>query len=398
MAKPGRSIEVGLVLQGGGALGAYEWGAVTALLEIMDKAEAAGREVVLKGVTGVSIGAVNAACIVGSHGRKDACRRLKALWEDLRFDTPDFLPAQVRRDLSFFGLPGFFVPRADLWALPGWTYVYDTSPLIGTLERHVDFDALNASPTAFVVTAVVVVSGMLTRFRNRPHAQEGKDRAPPKREADHVCEVEPRHILASCSLAPQFPWTEIEGRAYWDGGLVDNTPLGDAIDAFSDDPDVRRLLVVMNLYPLRARLPQTLAEVQDRVHELSFGNRLRQDHDGAARVNDLVRTISELAALVEKGKITGKLKERVDRANRFKLIEVLDLDMQDPEHSPMPGRQEAEQDPADDQDGLRDFSPPTVERRRAHGYDFAKRQLGPWFGAASPSAVASRRRSSRETA
>jgi NTE family protein len=134
-------IEVGLVLQGGGALGAYEWGAVTALLELMDKAETAGREVVLKGVTGVSIGAINAACIVGSKDRTDARRRLKDLWEDLRLDTPPFLPAQAQRDLAFFGLPGFYTPRADLWALPGWTYVYDTSPLIETLRRHVDFMA-----------------------------------------------------------------------------------------------------------------------------------------------------------------------------------------------------------------------------------------------------------------
>jgi NTE family protein len=371
-------IEVGLVLQGGGALGAYEWGAVTALLELMDKAETAGREVVLKGVTGVSIGAINAACIVGSKDRTDARRRLKDLWEDLRLDTPPFLPAQAQRDLAFFGLPGFYTPRADLWALPGWTYVYDTSPLIETLRRHVDFMALNASPTTFVVTAVDVVSGVLTRFRNHPHAQEGKDRPPPKRETDHVCAIEPRHILASGSLAPQFPWTEIGRHAYWDGGLVDNTPLGDAIDAFSDDPQVDRLLVVMNLYPLRARLPQNLAEVQDRVHELSFGNRLRQDHDSATRVNDLIGTICELAALVPKGKINSDLRRRVDRANRFKVVKVLDLDMQDPSHAPLPGRQ----DVADDQDGLRDFSPATVERRRAHGYEFAMGQLRPFFESA----------------
>jgi NTE family protein len=364
---------------------------VTALLELMDEAETAGREVVLKDVTGVSIGAINAACIVGCSDRADARRRLKELWEDLRLDTPSFLPAQVQRDLAFFGLPGFFTPRADVWALPGWTYVYDTSPLLATLERHVDFEALNASPTTFVVTALDVVSGVLTRFRNHPHAHEGKDRAPPKREADHVCAIEPRHILASGSLAPQFPWVEIGGASYWDGGLVDNTPLGDAIDAFSDDPGSHRLLVVMNLYPLRARLPRNLAEVQDRVHELSFGNRLRQDHDGANRINDLVGTICELAALVPEGKIAGDLKRRVDRANRFKVIKVLDLDMQDPEHSPLPDRQEAEQDPADDQDGLRDFSPATVERRRAHGYDFARRQLGPWFVQKTPvlSAIAS---------
>ena len=73
-------IEVGLVLQGGGALGAYQWGAITALLDLMDEAEKRGDAVVLKAVTGVSIGAVNAACLVGSRDRSDARERLKRLW------------------------------------------------------------------------------------------------------------------------------------------------------------------------------------------------------------------------------------------------------------------------------------------------------------------------------
>src|SRR4051794_20646199 len=185
--QPHRPTEIGLVLQGGGALGAYEWGAVTALLELMEKAETRGRHVVLKVVTGVSIGAINGACIVGSRTRADARRRLTDLWEDLRLDTPSFLPRQVRR--------------------------------------------------------------------NRGLAHKDKDPNVRKPEIDEEVVIRPRHILASASLAPAFPWTEINGRKYWDGGLVDNTPLGDAIDAFSDTPEVDRLLVVMNMYPLRARLP-----------------------------------------------------------------------------------------------------------------------------------------------
>jgi len=113
------------VLQGGGALGAYEWGAVTALLELMDNAEAHGRQLTLKVVTGVSIGAINGACIVGARNRADARRRLTALWEDLRLDTPSFLPQQMRRDLAYLGLPGFYVPRADIWTFPTCTYVYE---------------------------------------------------------------------------------------------------------------------------------------------------------------------------------------------------------------------------------------------------------------------------------
>src|SRR5690349_23250690 len=114
MAKP--KVEIGLALQGGGALGAYECGAVTALLELMDEAEALGRSMTLKCVTGVSIGAINAACVVGAADRADARRRLAALWDDLTLETPWFWPQEARRDLSLFGLPGFYTPRGDVWA------------------------------------------------------------------------------------------------------------------------------------------------------------------------------------------------------------------------------------------------------------------------------------------
>ena len=110
------------------------------------------------------------------------------------------------------------------------------------------------------VTAVDVEAGILTRFRNHGAAHTDKDPNVRKLETDErVRGSRPRHILASASLAPAFPWTEIDGRKYWDGGLVDNTPLGDAIDAFSDRPEVDRLLVVMNMYPLPGASPAQLS-------------------------------------------------------------------------------------------------------------------------------------------
>ena len=231
--------------------------------------------------------------------------------------------------------------------------------------RGVDFEALNADPTAFVVTAVDVVSACSPASGTIPTPERA--RTGRRRSAKPTClrDRAPAYP-ASGNPSPQFPWVEIGGASYWDGGLVDNTPLGDAIDAFSDDPDADRRLVVMNLYPLRARLPQNLAEVQDRVHELSFGNRLRQDHDGATRVNDLVGTICELAALAPKGAITGDLKRRSTAPTASSASRSSTSTCRTPSIRPCPA-EEAEQDPADDQDGLRDFSPAAVERRRAHG-------------------------------
>ena len=359
-----RPVEVGVVLQGGGALGAYECGALNALLELMDEFTAQGRDIVLKVVTGVSIGSINAACVVGAKTRADARAGLNALWDDLMLEAPPFWMAAAQRDLAYFGLPGFYAPRPDFWTAPTWTYVYDTRPLLVTLGRHVDFAALNASPTVFVVTAVEVVTGALQPFSNRPLKNLS------------ATKIEPRHVLASGSLPPGFPWTEIDGMPYWDGGIVDNTPLGLAIDAFSADPAVDRMLVVMNLYPLRARLPRNLAAVEDRLHELSFGNRLRQDHDMARRINALVETIDELAAKVAPDERSDWLNARLDEAGRYKIIDaIVNIDMQDPAATLVPSAQ----NPADDKDGMRDFSPDTVRRRRRDGFKFAHDLLRPAF-------------------
>jgi len=244
----------------------------------MDQFAARGHKIVLKVVAGASIGSINAACVVGARSNADARARLNALWDDLTLETPPFWTHAAQRDLAYFGLPGFYTPRPDFWAAPTWTYVYDTRPLLVTLGRHVDFAALNASTTAFAVTAVEVVSGTMRAFVNQPL---GKIAA---------TKIEPRHVLASGSLPPGFPWTEIEGMPHWDAGLVDNTPLGLAIDAFNTDPDVDRMLVVMNLYPLRARLPRNLAAKppaagsrHGAAHQRARGNDRRSCRLGPAR-------------------------------------------------------------------------------------------------------------------
>ena len=386
MAEPGRRrIEIGLVLQGGGALGAYEWGAVTALIDGIEAARSDGHAVELRGVAGVSIGAINAACLVGSTSLADARARLGGLWSDLTLQVPPFTPPAVARDLAYFGLPHFYGPRADVWDVLTWTSLYDTGPLLGTLSRHVDFAALNGSPTAFVVTAVDVETGALTRFRNGSAARLPKQNGDPGTVADRAVAIGPEHVLASGSLAPQFPWTVIDGRRYWDGGLVDNTPLGDAIDTLSADPATERLLVVMNLYPLRANRPANMGQVLDRVHELSFGNRLRQDRAAAARVNAMLRTIDSLAALAEAEgrRLPPALAAEVARFARLKLVDIIDIDFQD--------RGSAGEAGFDDENGLRDFSARTVEQRRARGYALAAARLGPILsGAGADTAFRSR--------
>jgi len=357
-------IEIGVVLQGGGALGAYEYGAMDALLELMDKIEAGGKTVRLVAVTGVSIGAINAACVVGASDRADARRRLCSLWTDLSLDTPNYWRAIVSRNLAFLGVPGFYEPRPDVWNYFNWTNYYDTAPMLGTLAKHVDFAALNASTTSFIVTAVDVRSGELRRFRNHPRENEAKT------------EIGPREVLASGSLPPGFPSIRINGRDFWDGGIIDNTPLGDAIEAFSGSGDVDRILVVMNLFRKKRVPPKNMIEVNDRLAELRYGNRLRQDSANARTIDELLGLIVDLEAAASGVVLDPQLKERIAQAKRFRILgEIADIDL----------AEDALMAEADlslesyDSGAFRDFSAAGIERRRDAGNKIAKLRLQTLF-------------------
>jgi NTE family protein len=337
---------------------------VIALLELMDAIEQAGRTVRLVAVTGVSIGAFNAACIVGAKNRTDARRRLRALWADLTLDTPAGWWPAASSNLSLFGLPGFYAPRPDVWNALNWTSYYDTTPMLGTLAKHVDFAALNASEIVFVVTAVNVATGELTRFRNHPRQDEKK------------IEIGPRHLLASGSLPPQFPATLVDGARYWDGGIVDNTPLGDAIGAFSGDGVAERVLVAMNLFRKERPLPKNMIEVNDRLAELRYGNRLRQDSQNAETINALVRTVERLADLVPEGSLDPDLGNDVARAAQFKVLEsITDIDLADPALMAEAGLPTA----SEQSGGFRDFSAAAIQRRHDAGYKLARLKLRKLF-------------------
>ena len=138
------------------------------------------------------------------------------------------------------------------------------------------------------------------------------------------------------------------------------------MEAFSEDDEVYRLLVVMNLYPLTGKEPKNLLGVADRVHELSYGNRLRQDRASARRINKLLRLVEDLEKATE-GKVLDKdLRDRLADARRYKIAKTVEIDLQ------TPGEAQAG---IDDEAGLRDFSPDTVEERRRCGRDRARQEI-----------------------
>jgi NTE family protein len=271
-----------LVLQGGGALGAYQAGVFEGLS--VDYREPTW-------VAGISIGAVNAALIAGNPSARRV-HRLREFWELLSsslpspwaaFAAPFHASAQARGALNatsaaqamLFGVPGFFSPRLPPAPLqPSGTLeaisYYDTAPMRQTLEKLVDFDRINDGPMRLSVGAVNVRTGNFEYF------DSARQR------------IDVRHIMASAALPPGFAPVEIDGEFYWDGGLLSNTPLQYVLDQPGKQ---RRVVFQVDLFAARGELPATLDEATEREKDIRFSSRTR-----LATTNELDRQIMAQAA------------------------------------------------------------------------------------------------------
>jgi NADPH-dependent 2,4-dienoyl-CoA reductase/sulfur reductase-like enzyme/predicted acylesterase/phospholipase RssA len=272
------ALQTVLVLQGGGALGAFECGVVKALEE---------RNIHPDLIAGVSIGAINAA-IIASNPRR-ATGPLEAFWRELSLDTPDLPDEDLRRTLSslqslMFGSPHFFRPR---WFEPiltpaelptQWKSFYELSPLKATLGRYVAFDKLKDSPVRLVLSAVDVETGQLAIFDS------------------YVDDITPDHILASGSLPPGFPWTTIQGKHYWDGGLVSNSPLDQVVEVGGlTGKDV----YIVNLWLDKRTLPQSIPEVLARRDEILFAEKFRRSVRSREYVDGYRQLVEDIMAHLE---------------------------------------------------------------------------------------------------
>jgi NTE family protein len=250
-----------LVLQGGGALGAYQAGVFEAMAE---------EGLAPNWVAGVSIGAINGALIVGNAvGHRT--ERLREFWNlvssGVSASAPTFFDPwhsvfnRTSAVLSAtFGVPGLFSPRVPPpeWVpdgSPGALSIYDSTPLRHTLERMVDFDLLNRTEAVrYSAGAVNVASGNSKYFDN-------------SRER-----IEIPHVMASAALPPAFAPVEIEGEAYWDGGIVSNTPLLYVLD---QSPDLKGLVVQVDLFSARGERPRNLDQVMERHKDIIYSSKTR---------------------------------------------------------------------------------------------------------------------------
>ncbi|MPY74412.1 MAG: patatin-like phospholipase family protein [Alphaproteobacteria bacterium] len=284
--------ETVLVLQGGGALGAYQAGVYEELMRTGHAPD---------WIAGISIGAINAAIIAGNPPERRV-ERLRAFWDlvSSQLLLGPIGPGEQARSFfndasaSFavlFGLPGFFEPRMP----PAWAYplgaaqslsFYDTAPLRRTLTELVDFDLINAKRLRLSVGAVNIRNGNFIYFDNEEQ------------------DIRPEHIMASSALPPGFPPVEVDGEFYWDGGLVSNTPLQFVLD---EVPRPDMLVFQVDLFSARGLMPRSLFDVSEREKDIRYSSRTRLNTDFARHNQNLRRATHRLLA-----KLPASLREDAD--------------------------------------------------------------------------------------
>ena len=347
--------QVVLVLQGGGALGAYQAGVYQALQE-------AGVEP--DWIVGTSIGAINASLIAG-NAPQDRLARLKEFWNrmqrasqwDLRSVLPGFADKWSYWTTLTQGIPGFFTPNpaahvGDGYPLgPDRAGYYSTAPLQATLSELVDFDLINQGSPRLTVGAAHVRTSQMTYFDSRH------------------CKLDAKHIMASGALPPAFPAVRVDDELYWDGGILSNTPTEVVLD---DNPRKDSLIFTVHLWNPVGAEPTTMAEVLNRQKDVQYSSRIARQIMRHQQSHRLRHVINELAArLPESERDRPEMKELMSYGcqTRMHVVQLL---------APQLSREDHTKDV--------DFSPAGIRQRWDAGYAHTKAVLArePWVGQFDP--------------
>jgi len=353
---PGQVI---LVMQGGGALGAFQAGVYEAMHE-------AGIEP--DWVVGTSIGAINGAIIAG-NAPQDRVARLKAFWSLVAkgktfagawpWHVPGFDKMMNNLGTVTQGIPGFFTPNLRSWSgmdtplgVENASY-YSTAALRQTLAELVDFGQLDNGKVRLTLGAVNVRSGRMRYFDSRDE------------------QVNADHVMASGALAPAFPAVMIDGEPYWDGGIYSNTPIEVVMD---DHPRRDSLIFAARLWQQEDEVPQSLGNVISRLKDIQYSSRAESHLARQQQIHQLRHVVREL----------GNLLPESVRA-RPQVAEWLGLGCCTVMHVLTLRAPELE---GEDQSKDIDFSPAGIEARWNAGRDLVRERIAqaPWQAPLDPGA------------
>ncbi|MEM9708734.1 MAG: patatin-like phospholipase family protein [Pseudomonadota bacterium] len=343
-----------LVMQGGGALGAYQVGVYRALHQ-------AGID--FDWVIGTSIGAINASLIAG-NAWDDRIAALESFWERVTRDTalarffPNFERAILNAQTFTTGLPGFFRPNPMAFMNPFYPLgpeeagYYSTEPLRKTLSDLVDPTNIAKHGTDLSVGAASVSDGELTYFHSRP----------PNPRANEPTTLTVDHVMASGALPPAFPPVRIEGKLYWDGGILSNTPIEAVLDA---NPRMDNIIFSVQLWNQDGSEPQSMWDVFNREKDIQYASRAETQVARQKELHKLRHIIKELANTIPDDLKTDAVDEMASWGclTRNHIVRFLAPTLENEDH-------------------LKDidFSPDGVAARAAAGYEHTCRALeaAPW--------------------
>ncbi len=343
-----------LVLQGGGALGAYQAGVYQALHE-------AGIEP--DWIIGTSIGAINASLIAGNPVNQRLAK-LEEFWRRMACRPPFALPAWtgIPETIAYWkslfrGIPSFFEPNPGAFL---GTHVplgednagfYSTVPLERTLNELVNFSLLNSCKPRITVGAAHVRTSVMHYFDSR----DG--------------ELTVKHVMASGALPPAFPAVRIDGELYWDGGILSNTPT-EAI--FEDHPRKNSLIFAVHLWNPMGAEPNTIWEVLNRHKDIQYSSRVASHIARQRQLHHLRHVINELGKMLPSDVQKSETAQNLTAHGCPSQMHVVRL------LAPQLERENHTKDV--------DFSPSSIQRRWDAGYESTLRVLdrAPWQGAFDP--------------
>jgi NTE family protein len=341
--------QVVLVMQGGGALGAFHAGVYEAMHE-------AGIEP--DWVVGTSIGAINAALIAGNPPQERVAR-LRSFWQKVASAAPS---SDWWRSWGWgnwvhnlgavaSGIPGMFTPNVQAhlgaqWPL-GVTQAswYRTDALRDTLEQLVDFAQVARRSVRMTLGAVNVATGRMCYFDSRDAL------------------LGPAHVLASAALPPAFPAVEIDGQYYWDGGIYSNTPIEAVMD---DRPRRDAVIFAAQLWQQQQALPDTLAQVNARMKDIQYASRIDSHLSRQQQIHQLRHVVRALGHLLpSQVRATEQVRELLSWGCGT-LMHVLPL--------------QAPALPGEDHTKDLDFTPSGIRVRWEAGLALARRKItqAPW--------------------
>jgi NTE family protein len=336
--------QVVLVLQGGGAPGAYQAGAYQALHE-------AGIEP--DWVVGTSIGAINGFIIAGNQVARRV-ERLREFWRSIATQLPGPL-GQLAPLMA--GVPGYYYLNPALaWGVDAnigieRAALYNVEPLKKLLPSLVNINLVNSGKPRFTLGLVNVQSGQIRYFDSKQET------------------ISVEHVLGSSAIPPSFPAVRIDGESFWDGGLYSNTPVE---VVFDDDPRQSSVIFAIQIWHSRGSEPESVAKVFMRQKDIMFGSRTKSHIARQAQIHQMRHIIRELAkVLPEEQKNRPEIKELASWgcSTTMHLVEI-------------------NAEPFDGETNARDydFSKAAIEARWQAGYADTRRMIAlrPWDDPVDP--------------